>query len=242
MSRIHRKYPRPLQDQRPFFDERVAEEWNAYESRDWDRSRRYEVRRLFRNVSPRTVLNVGCGVGFQDVEMAKRPGVSSVLGIDFSPKSIEVAQREYGHPHVQRQVADIRSAELGLFDLVVSFEVIEHVVDPAEFMRLCASHARPGGWVAVVTPNWRRLMNRLLPLLRRPPVLGDPQHFFELTQDDLSRLGREAGLVQTDAFSYGLTVFVPRLGWQLIPQRIAPQLGATFAPVADKIGAVFRKP
>lgn len=174
--------------------------------------------------------------------MAKRAGVDSVLGIDFSENSIEVAQRKYGHPQVQRRVADIRQADLGLFDLVVSFEVIEHVIDPTDFMRRCASHARPGGWVAVVTPNWRRLMNRLLPLLRRPPVLGDPQHFFELTHTDLTRLGSEVGLVQADAFSYGLTLFVPRLGWQLIPQRIAPELGAKIAPVADKIGAVFRKP
>ena len=79
MTRTHERYPQYLEDQRRFFDELVTEDWETYRNEDWDRSRRAEVDAVFRHVSPRTVLDVGCGMGFQDRYMAELPGVERVL-------------------------------------------------------------------------------------------------------------------------------------------------------------------
>src|SRR5260221_5100575 len=51
--------------------------------------------------------------------------------------------------------------ELGEFDAVVSMAVIEHVPHtPREFLRMLASHVRPGGILAIDTPNIARYWNR----------------------------------------------------------------------------------
>ena len=107
------KYPTFLEDQRQFFDELITEEWDTYQSADWDRRRRLEVDSLFRLVTPRRVLDVGCGCGFHDVLMAERPGVEGVTGIDYSARSIEMAGHFYAHPKVSRGVEDIATMPPG---------------------------------------------------------------------------------------------------------------------------------
>ena len=59
-------------------------------------------------------------------------GIEKVVGIDYSEKSIETAEREYPHPLIERYVSDfLKDKEFildkGPFDLVVSFQVIEHL-------------------------------------------------------------------------------------------------------------------
>src|SRR5215211_943037 len=91
------------EDQRAFFDQLVSESWDAYQDPLWDRTRRLEIDALFGVVAPRRILDVGCGCGFHDLLMAERPGVEHVDGIDYSPRSVEVAEREYPHPRVRRR-------------------------------------------------------------------------------------------------------------------------------------------
>src|SRR5262249_25274750 len=153
-------------------------------SRDWELARQFEVGQLFGHVAPRRVLDVGCGCGYHDVLMAERPGVEEVTGVDYSERSVEVANREYPHPRVRRRVDNVFEMSPGSYDLAVSFQVIEHLTDPVAFLRACARQVREGGWVAAATPNRRRLMNRLLALAGRTPVLADPQHFREYTGDE----------------------------------------------------------
>ena len=189
------KYPEFLSDQRRFFDELITEEWNTYQNADWDRSRRFEVDCLFRLISPRKILDVGCGCGFHDVVMAEKPGVEDVVGIDYSEKSIETANRMYPHRNVRRSVEDIgKMPARESYDLVVSFQVIEHLKDAAEFLRHCRRQTRPGGCIAVVTPNRLRLSNRLRILTGGKPKLGDPQHYREYVAPELVLLGTEQGL------------------------------------------------
>ncbi|MFY9684531.1 MAG: class I SAM-dependent methyltransferase [Pseudolabrys sp.] len=60
----------------------------------------------------------------------------------------------------QRNELDILG-QLGEFDAVISMAVIEHVPHtPREFLRMLVSHVRPGGILAVDTPNIARYWNR----------------------------------------------------------------------------------
>ena len=128
---VHERYPNFVRDQRQFFDELVTEDWHSYISSEWDYVRRYEIGRLFRRIQPTTILDVGCGCGFHDRVMAEYPFVREVIAIDYSLKSIEAAEREYPHPRVTRWVSDFAEFPRDrAFDLVVSFQVIEHLDDP----------------------------------------------------------------------------------------------------------------
>lgn len=241
MTHVHRDNPEFVEDQREFFDRLVTEAWRAYEDPAWDAVRRREVALALGETQPRSVIDLGCGCGFHDIEFAEA-GVQRIEGVDYSAKSIEVAQREYPHPRVERKVGNVLDLPPGDFDLAVSFQVLEHLRDPVAFLRACAEQVRPGGRVVACTPNRRRLQNRLLALRDRPPALLDPQHHAEYSPDDLRRLGREAGLAPLRVRGYGLSLVLPRLGWQVMPRALHLRLGAVATPVANGLCATYRVP
>lgn len=232
----------PLLDQRSFFDRLITESWDTYSDPAWDAARRLEVRRIMAVAHPRSILDIGCGCGFHDVEMAEHPGVESVLGIDYSSASVEMAEQAYPHPRVARRAADIRTFADGPFDLVVSFQVIEHFPEGDGFLARCAALTRPGGWTAVVTPNGRHLENRLRRLLGRRTVLRDPQHFTEYSIEEVEAMGHRAGLRPISRFGHGITLPVPGMRRPLPGRAIGRALGSLVPAVADVIGVVFRKP
>jgi SAM-dependent methyltransferase len=235
------KFPEFLADQRQFFDELISKDWETYQSPAWDKSRRFEIDRLFDRVSPRRILDVGCGCGFHDVLMAGKAGVEEVVGIDYSEKSIETANRVYPHPHVSRRVEDIaQAAGSGRYDLVISFQVIEHLVDATAFLRNCQAQTAPGGYVAVVTPNRLRLANRLRVMAGGKARLMDPQHYREFVPKDLIALGEVLGLEYSAGFSYGLSIRVPMTRRTLFPTPVALRLGYLLSPLADCFCVVLK--
>lgn len=235
-----RRYPVFVEDQREFFDELITKDWATYQSTFWELTRQFEISCLFEQVAPRRVIDVGCGCGYHDVLMADRPTVEQVVGVDYSEKSVEVANREYPHPRVQRFVGNIFELESGGYDLAASFQVIEHLTDPVAFLKACARQVRKGGWVAVATPNRLRLQNRMRKFMGLDPVLCDPQHFCEYTMQELASVGIGAGLSIHGGFAYGASLALPKLRWQLIPQTVAVRLGFRWPALADCFCVIYR--
>lgn len=231
------------EDQRAFFDELITKGWDTYLDPLWDASRRFEVEKLLERISPQRIIDVGCGCGYHDVLMADAAGVMEVFALDYSEKSIETANRVYPHPKVTRIVGDVRDdGEAGDgFDLAVSFQVIEHLVDAAGFLGHCAARVRPGGWVAAATPNRRRLFNRMIGLLGVKARLADTQHYTEFTPDELASVGRAEGLEVVGWFGYGLSLTVPKLGWNLVPRRGGIRLGYRLPSASDVFCIIFQK-
>lgn len=236
---VQSRYPRALEDQRQFFDELITEDWDSYKSEVWDHSRRYEISRMFRRMQPRTIMDVGCGCGFHDAEMATYPFVERVEAIDYSAQSIRKADEAYPHPKVSRRVADLATDDPGrIFDLVVSFQVLEHLVDPDVYFKFCLRACRPGGLIAIATPNRLRLDNRIRALRGEPPALIDPQHFHEYTHAELRALGARYGLMQRDFFGVGLhSLIYPRLSPK--PHTRAARWGTRLPALATVLVIVF---
>lgn len=241
LGKTQKKYPTFLEDQSQFFDELITDEWASYINPLWDAMRTAQVDSLFHIIAPAKILDVGCGCGFHDRVMINMPGVESVVGIDYSQRSIEAADRAYPHERVTRRVGNVFDLPAeGAFDLAVSFQVIEHLSDPEGFLRACASQVRPGGWVAVVTPNRLRLANRLRLLVGRTPIVGDPQHFREYVPNDLVALGRLVGLTCVGRFGSGFSLVVPRGSFNPFWVRLAVNVGRRFPSLADCFGLVFQ--
>ena len=102
------------------------------------------------------LLDIGCGGGLLCEPMA-RLGFS-VTGVDASARNIGVAQTHAEQQGLQIDYrADTAEALLAQgeppFDVVLNMEVIEHVADPARFLKDCVKLLRPGGLMVVATLN-----------------------------------------------------------------------------------------
>jgi 2-polyprenyl-3-methyl-5-hydroxy-6-metoxy-1,4-benzoquinol methylase len=105
------------------------------------------------------LLDIGCGKGWF-LEAARERGWQ-VQGVELCP---EVAKTTMGRIGTQVHIGNIFGLELPseTFDLVTMFDVIEHLEAPIEALRICYRILKPGGVLALSTPNLRGLGCRLL--------------------------------------------------------------------------------
>jgi len=54
---------------------------------------------------------------------------------------------------IERRIEDITDSELAHADVIVSFEVIEHLFDPKDLIRQAARLLKPGGLLVLSCPN-----------------------------------------------------------------------------------------
>jgi SAM-dependent methyltransferase len=142
-------------DPQEYCHDRLGEQFALYLS-DFDTSRRAEVLiddfLAGKDVCGKRALDVGCGLGFFSARLKERG--ADVTACDLGPAMVALTRARVGCPSV---VADaLRLAEQfgpDAFDIVVSSECIEHTPAPAEALRQMARVLRPGGWLAVSTPN-----------------------------------------------------------------------------------------
>jgi SAM-dependent methyltransferase len=124
----------------------------------------------------RRVLDAGCGTGY-GAEILRDAGAASVSAFDLADVAVQRTRERLGDDADVR-VADIHALPYddGSYDLVVCFEVLEHVTEQpqaiAELKRVLAAD----GVLVISSPN--------------PKVYpsGNPHHVHELTPDELHTL------------------------------------------------------
>ncbi len=99
------------------------------------------------------VLDVGCGAGYGSAELANT--AQSVMGIDIGADAVAYATEHYSRPNLSFQKAGAAALPFldGSFDLVVAFEVIEHLGDWEKLIAEARRVLSPGGQFVVSTPN-----------------------------------------------------------------------------------------
>jgi SAM-dependent methyltransferase len=101
----------------------------------------------------RRVLDAGCGTGYGSAELAQSALV--VTGIDVEPQAIEFARATYPIPSLRFLVSSCAVTPFpeNAFDLIVAFEVIEHLQDHRAFLQECARVLTHHGLFIVSSPN-----------------------------------------------------------------------------------------
>jgi SAM-dependent methyltransferase len=106
-----------------------------------------------RLVAGARVLDCGCGTGYGSAELAAR--AASVVGADLSSEAVAYAREHFSLPNLRFEQASCSSLPHppASFDMVVGFEVIEHLVHWREFLAEVRRVLAPGGCFVVSTPN-----------------------------------------------------------------------------------------
>lgn len=104
----------------------------------------------------KTILEVGCGRGDFSILLSKQG--ARVKAMDFSLAAIEVARRKNlaKKTNINFVVADAQSIPFldNVFDLIYSFECLEHILEPQLMLNECYRALKPNGKVVLTTENY----------------------------------------------------------------------------------------
>lgn len=119
------------------------------------------------------IIDVGCGPGLVSEALAFQG--AEVLGIDAAERNVAVAQRHAGLTGAQvtyRHALPEDCADLaGVFDVVMSLEVVEHVADRPRFLAALTRLLKPGGILVIGTLN-RTLTSYVKAIVGAEYILG----------------------------------------------------------------------
>ncbi len=101
------------------------------------------------------VLDAGCGSGYGSAELGGMGEAARVVGIDVSPDAVRHAASTFGGTGICFLQAACETLPFanGAFDLVVAFEVIEHLERWRDLLGEARRVLRPAGILLVSTPN-----------------------------------------------------------------------------------------
>jgi len=128
------------------------------------------------------VLDCGCGGGYGSAYLTKN-GAKEVIGIDLSKWAIEQAKILYSENNLKFMVMDATDLKFkdSNFDVVLSFQVIEHLKDYKKHLLEVKRVLKPRGIFIISTPN-----KNIISLNREKPVF--PFHIKEFYPQELSNL------------------------------------------------------
>lgn len=160
------------------------------------------------------VLDLGCGDAAYASVVAKH--ASEVVGVDADPDAVALGRKElrragimnvrcFHLPFGRLDLAAVDRPEP--FDLVYSMDVIEHLPDPSELLRVAVACARRGARIVIGTPAYLGddLVSPYHVREFRPDELWDLlEEHLVLDQRLLLTDRRSDGVVHDDAFLVGI--------------------------------------
>jgi O-antigen biosynthesis protein len=118
----------------------------------WDHRARYHY--AAQVLAGPQVLDIACGVGYGAYILASKLRHSRVIAVDRDPQAIAFAQRAYSHHRIEYRRGDACDVtDDDIYDGICSFETLEHLDAPADFLTSLARRAKSRCRLVISTPN-----------------------------------------------------------------------------------------
>ena len=134
-------------------------------------------------VEEKVVLDLASGAGHGSYHLINE-GAKKVVGVDYSLLSIEYSKKQYESDNLTFLQANAVSLPFKneYFDVIVSFETIEHIEEYKKFLSECKRCLKKGGLLIISTPN-----RQLSPIIRPK----EWNHYHEFIPEEFFSLLRE---------------------------------------------------
>lgn len=146
------------------------------------------------------ILDWGCGIGYF-LEVAKRKGWE-VYGTEYTDEAVQIC-REKGISMYQGTLDKV-DLPVGYFDVITSFEVIEHINNPLAEVERMDRLLRPGGIMYYTTPNFNSLLRYYLK--EEYNVIAYPEHLSYYTPKTLTWLFQKFGYKKLSLATTGISL------------------------------------
>jgi 2-polyprenyl-6-hydroxyphenyl methylase/3-demethylubiquinone-9 3-methyltransferase len=147
------------------------------------------------------VLDVGCGGGLLAEALARRG--ATVTGMDLAPAMIQTARLHAAESGLSidyrvQDAGELATQSPHAFDVVTCMEMLEHVADPAGFLKVLGQLVRPGGalFVSTLNRNVKSFLKAIVGAEYVLRLLPAGTHDYErfIRPSELASWGRAAGL------------------------------------------------
>jgi len=146
------------------------------------------------------LIDIGCGIGYF-LEVAKRRGWE-VYGVEITDEAVQICSNK--GIHTKKGLLDPKNYQPGMFDIVTSFEVIEHMNNPKTELNNFNAILREGGLVYITTPNFNSLLRYRLKAAYN--VIIYPEHLHGYTTKTLKKLFHYSGFNTLKIESTGISI------------------------------------
>jgi len=146
------------------------------------------------------LIDVGCGIGYF-LEEAKKRGWE-VYGTEFTDEAIEICSKK--GIKMNKGVLNPNNYDSQEFDVITSFEVIEHINNPQEELANFYKILRKGGLVYCTTPNFNSLLRYRLK--EKYNVLCYPEHLSYYTPKTLKYVFEKEGFRTKNIKATGISL------------------------------------
>jgi 2-polyprenyl-3-methyl-5-hydroxy-6-metoxy-1,4-benzoquinol methylase len=141
-------------------------------------------------VSTGALLDVGASYGH--FLHAARDGFTA-YGVELNPTAVEWSRQTFGVENFVGSLYAIPKTIPAPFDVVVAWDVIEHLDEPRRALRVLRSYLKPGGMLFLSSPDAGSLMSRVM---GSRWVYQDPvQHINLFSRANLTRLLEQNGFI-----------------------------------------------
>lgn len=112
---------------------------------------------FLKQYQPDIIADISCGMGYGITELKR--AATTIIGIDNSSEALKAASVRIEDPNIRFLQKDLDNDDLvpdveeGSVDAVVSFETIEHLIDPSKAISQFSGILRPGGFLICSVPN-----------------------------------------------------------------------------------------
>lgn len=146
------------------------------------------------------ILDVGCGIGYF-LEVAKERGWE-VYGTEYTDKAIEICSAK--GIEMKQGKLNPSDFELESFDILTSFEVLEHINNQTKEIDNFQKLLRKGGLVYLTTPNFNSLLRYRLK--EKYNVITYPEHLAYFTPKTLNSLFSKYGFSKKRIETTGISI------------------------------------
>jgi 2-polyprenyl-3-methyl-5-hydroxy-6-metoxy-1,4-benzoquinol methylase len=150
--------------------------------------------------SSNNILDVGCGMGYF-LEQALLRGWN-VFGTEFTDEAISICENK--GITMKQGALDSKWFDDGFFDVITSFEVIEHINNPQIDLMNTNKVLRPGGLFYCTTPNFNSFSRRYLK--NKWNNIYYPEHLSYYTTSSLTKMFKNYRLIPEKILTTGISL------------------------------------
>jgi 2-polyprenyl-3-methyl-5-hydroxy-6-metoxy-1,4-benzoquinol methylase len=239
-------YPLTLAGRADLYEQLESSEWTHKENK-------WEFLAALAHIEKNAkILDVGCGEG-AFIQLCKNRETPAA-GLELNPLAASIARSKGRDVRVERLDDHARSNIAG-YDAVTSFQVLEHISNPKDFLSSCAALLRDGGILVIGVPNNGAFLRHAKNLILNMP----PHHMGLWTSESLRAIQdffplelvhlQEEPLVEIDWFAavqvqrFLRTALLQRIYYRLKVDRLFRKLLERLAPRihGHTILAVYKK-